>query len=347
MSAMPLCRLKIIAIFGLVLLTQSCSLSPNPSTLSSAATPSKSTFSRASSTQQPMTFISRGRLVLGSGASTFTPCYSRDQYQLRLSDQNRQAILALNQASYQELYAEISGTLDIPSKTGFNADYRAILLVDNVNYVAPDALEGCRQSSNGTTAKGERNQWSATEDGGHITLMVAQGSNQELAITSAVHKPNEHYYQLNNGSLKLQNGLCHIGHELFGWQSIMATSGDRYQGCAKLSNQDISAAQWAGNYFATSTKNRGFSIQLTLNDNHTAQTEYLYTDEGNSMVETGFWQQLGEDKLQVIMTQHQQQYLLSQRIFSRKGNSITATHEQVGSQSYKIDNGGLTLFREQ
>jgi putative lipoprotein len=327
---------------GLALLTQSCSLSPH----SADSSVTKSASVEPLSSTQPSAFISRGRLVVGSGASTFTPCYSRDQYQLRLVDEDRQAILALNQASYQELYAEVSGTLDIPSKTGFNADYRAALVVDKINYVAPDALEGCRQSPSGTLAKGDNNQWQATENNDQITLSIARYPSETLTVKSSMHDDNQHHYQLGSGALKLQSGLCYIGHELFGWQSIMATSHDRYQGCAKLNNHDASAVRWAGDYLATSTKTRGFSIQLTLNNNHTAQTEYRYADEANSMVEIGFWQQLSDDKVQVTMTQHQQQYLISQRVFTRKGDRITATHEQVGSQSYKIDNGGLTLFRE-
>ncbi|MEI8632241.1 hypothetical protein P4S72_09785 [Vibrio sp. PP-XX7] len=64
------------------------------------------------------------------------------------------------------------------------------------------------------------------------------------------------------------------------------------------------------------------------------------------IIETGFWQALNEHQVQVIMTQHQQQYLLSQRIFTREGNTLHAKKELVGTRVYGIANGGLTLYKQ-
>ncbi|MFA0026954.1 hypothetical protein AB4369_29080, partial [Vibrio sp. 10N.261.49.A5] len=75
-----------------------------------------------------------------------------------------------------------------------------------------------------------------------------------------------------------------------------------------VSNQD-STLDWSGLYFASSTQNTGFSINLELNDDHSAITTYSYSNGGPSIVEQGFWQQLNQNQVQVVMTRHQQQYL--------------------------------------
>lgn len=62
-------------------------------------------------------------------------------------------------------------------------------------------------------------------------------------------------------------------------------------------------------------------------------------------MEQGYWQQLNPNQIQVVMTRHQQQYLLSERIFTREGYQLTATQEKVGQSVYNIADGGLVLFR--
>jgi putative lipoprotein len=84
---------------------------------------------------------------------------------------------------------------------------------------------------------------------------------------------------------------------------------------------------------------------MTLLPDHTAITRYEYPDNSPATEERGFWQQLNNKQVQVIMTRHQQQYLVSQRIFTLDGNKLIAKQEKVGDIVYPIANGGLVLFK--
>lgn len=101
----------------------------------------------------------------------------------------------------------------------------------------------------------------------------------------------------------------------------------------------------ADRYFASSTQNAGFSVTLELNDDHSAITTYSYSNGDDPIIEQGFWQQLNTNQVQVVMTRHQQQYLISERIFTREGNQLRAKKERVGNVVYPIADGGLVLFK--
>jgi putative lipoprotein len=73
-------------------------------------------------------------------------------------------------------------------------------------------------------------------------------------------------------------------------------------------------------------------------------TTYSYNNGDPSIVEQGFWQQLNQNQVQVVMTRHQQQYLISERIFTLDNGKLVAEKEKVGNVVYPIANGGLVLF---
>ncbi len=101
---------------------------------------------------------------------------------------------------------------------------------------------------------------------------------------------------------------------------------------------------WSGTYFARSTAQSGFSVSLILEPDHSAQTLYEYANGDPAVVEQGYWQQLNSNQIQVVMTRHQRQYLISERIFTREGNQLKADKEKVGQSIYDIADGGLVLF---
>ena len=77
---------------------------------------------------------------------------------------------------------------------------------------------------------------------------------------------------------------------------------------------------------------------------HSAITTYSYSNGDPSIIEQGFWQQLNQNQVQVVMTRHQQQYLISERIFTLDNGKLVAEKEKVGNVVYPIANGGLVLF---
>lgn len=205
-------------------------------------------------THQPATI--QGRIVIGAETSSLTPCATQAQYLLVLSREQQQQFAAQIRHPYQELYVELSGELQVPSQTGFNADYRARILVQQINQIGQDAIQGC--------------------------------------ATATSSDPQRH---------------------------------------------------WAASYQAQSQQANGLQIELTLQANHLATTEYRYPDNRTPIIEQGFWQQLNPQQIEVVITHYQQQYLVTRRIFTLSGNTLHTDQEQIGQKLYPIRDGGITLFR--
>ena len=104
-------------------------------------------------------------------------------------------------------------------------------------------------------------------------------------------------------------------------------------------------SDWLGLYQAKSETNANFQVSLELFADHSAVTTYQYTDGQPNSVERGFWQRLNHSQIQVMMTHHQNQPLVSERLFSRTGKTLNATQEKVGNMVYEIAQGGLMLFK--
>jgi putative lipoprotein len=298
----------------------------------------------------PPDIIFRGQIVIGQETSSFTPCHSRQQYLMMLPNKQYSKVIALSPSPYQAIYGEVIGHLAIPSQTGFNADYRAKLLVKKINYIATDAVKECSRNNQDMQAMGNSPSWwvqpLSPASSRVLQVKLPDSTPQQWPITEIQQTPVSRIYQTESGQLKLSPSLCQFDQKtLYGWIAILNTDRNRYKGCARISNRDPSLS-WVATYSATSTIKSNFSVTLRLFPDHSAQTRYQ--DQGTSLpiVENGFWQSLNRDQVQVVMTQHQQQYLLSQRIFTRQENHIHATREQVGQKIYPIADGGLTLYRD-
>ncbi|PMH45479.1 hypothetical protein BCU68_10160 [Vibrio sp. 10N.286.49.B3] len=158
-------------------------------------------------------------------------------------------------------------------------------------------------------------------------------------------RPNQTLYTEVSGYLSTpsQTGYDADYRAKFVVESINTLSADESKHCTTVPSQAFNQA-WTGEYQAQSTQSFGFSINLTLNPDHSAVTEYHYANPAENTVERGYWQALNHDQVQVVMTRHQQQYLVAERIFTREGNQLNADKEKVGNVVYPIANGGLTLF---
>ncbi|KZX57660.1 hypothetical protein A3712_22870, partial [Vibrio sp. HI00D65] len=298
---------------------------------------------------QPQTFIMRGQVVVGHESRTFTPCGSQQQYWLDMSPELALEAQGLAARPYQALYGELIGHLTVPSKTGYNADFTARFVVDQVNILTAENPERCNQPLRSTRVFGNEPFWSATFDKDQLTYIKMGEAPQALNIESSRTTQSSRDYQLEGkatqGELNLKKESCSDGmsDSIYGWEAKLNLNEDNYTGCATVSNQDPTL-DWSGTYFASSTQNSGFSINLELNDDHSAVTTYSYSNGDPSIVEQGFWQQLNQNQVQVVMTRHQQQYLISERIFTHDNGKLIAEKEKVGNIVYPIANGGLVLF---
>jgi len=299
-------------------------------------------------TIKPQTFVMRGEVVVGHEVRSITPCGSNQQYWLDISDDRFHQALKLVRSPYAPLYGEVIGHLETGQTDGFVADYNARFVVDSINILSAENPNRCDQPLKPTRAFGNEPFWSVSFDHNALTMHKMGEKKRQLALTTSRIESDRRRYQFDGGSLELNQRSCVDGmsDSLYGWSATLQLDNNRYQGCATLSNQDATQ-DWIGVYQAASTKSSHFSVALKVLPDHSATTTYSYTTGEADSVETGYWQQLNQDQIQVVMTRHQQQPLLSERIFTRNGYQISTSQEKVGNLIYPIADGGLTLFKSQ
>lgn len=337
--------LKISGLLLVLLTLQACSTpqesEPSPTPMPKASLDSPSSIS-------PPTFIMRGEVVIGHEAQTITPCGSNKQFWLTLPQTYAQQVMNLTSRPYQPLYGEVIGHLERPTQMGFDADYTARFVVDHVNFLTAENPNRCDQSLRSTRAFGNEPFWSLSFSKGHINFEPMGEETKTVALDKTLIQQASRKYYFSDGQLSLNKTTCNdtMSDSIYGWKAKLNINKQDYTGCATLANQDPTLA-WVGNYFASHTQSVNFSVNLELKSDHTAITTYDYANGDSPTIETGFWQQLNANQIQVVMTRHQRQYLVSERIFTGHNGKITAQKEKVGDTIYPIANGGLVLFQKQ
>ncbi|CAE6886146.1 hypothetical protein ACOMICROBIO_GDFFDHBD_00559 [Vibrio sp. B1REV9] len=326
-----------------LLVLQACSMQPSPSGEDTPTTPPASL--DKPETILPQTFMLRGEVVIGHESQYITPCGSDKQYWLQLSPQQIQRAVGLTSEPYQIMYGEIIGHLTQPGVDGFSADFDANVVVEQVNFLTTENTSRCKETSKPTRVFGNEPSWHAHFEGDSFVLKQIGQPTETLNVDSSQLQPRQRTYQLNDGELRMTENLCSdtTSNSLYGWKATLKHNGKSYQGCGMTANID-STLDWADTYVATSTQSQGFEVQMTLNTDHSAITQYRYADGQPSLIERGYWQQLSPSQIQVVMTHHQQQRLITERLFTRDGDTLKATQEKVGSMVYPIAGGGLVLY---
>ncbi|MGF1698609.1 hypothetical protein L4C54_23510 [Vibrio lamellibrachiae] len=296
-------------------------------------------------TIQPQTFVLRGEVVIGHEVSSITPCGSNKQLWLALDSTQRPAATQLVRGPYQPLYAEVIGHLVTPTQHGFDTDFEARFVVDQINLLTAENPNRCDLPFKPTRVFGMEPNWSGTFEGDKFVFQKMGSDAQPLTIKQSNISTKSREYQLDNGHLLLEEKLCNdtMSDSLYGWKATMSIDDKQYKGCATLSNQDATLG-WTGSYQAASTQGTNFTVKMELFNDHTATTRYDYNNGEPAIIEKGYWQQLNSNQVQVVMTHHQRQFLRSERIFTRDGQQLNASQEKVGNVLYPIANGGLTLF---
>lgn len=297
---------------------------------------------------KPQSFIMRGSVVIGPNSQTITPCDSQQQFQLSLPKSLMTQATSVSQSSYDAHYGELTGYIEPPSQSGDNGDYAGRFIVTHVNVLSGKPQYQCQGYPLPTRAFGETPKpWSAMFNQDGLALTPAQGSSSQLPLEQGELSEQRREYQFDDGSLTLSAHYCHpaSSHALYGWRATLNHKNQTYSGCAILGNTD-STLQWAGVYYAASKTNQGFTVSMQLSRDHTAVTRYSYEGDQPDVVETGYWQSLGHHQVQVVMNRHDQQYLVTQRIFNAKHETFTAKQEKVGHTVYPIANGGLILYKD-
>ncbi|MGF1751670.1 COG3650 family protein [Vibrio cionasavignyae] len=331
----------------LVLILQACS-SFNTTSNESSTTPLKAELSRPE-TITPQSYVLRGQAIVGHESRTIQPCGSTQQYWLELPKEAREAAEKLSRTPYQALYAEVIGHLEAPSHRGFDSDYTGRFVVKQVNLITAENPNRCDQPLRPTQVLGNEPFWNLKFNTSKMAQFSQMGNDpQTLELESKQITQNTRRYEFDDANLTMTSKLCNdtMSDSVYGWSAALVMDDQPRQGCATVSNRDRTLS-WVNTYTAQSTENTGFTVSMTLNADHTAITRYDYADQSPATEERGFWQQLNDQQVQVVMTRHQQQYLVSQRIFTQEEGSLVATEEKVGNILYPISNGGLRLYKNQ
>ena len=331
----------------LVLILQACS-SFNTTSNEATTTPLRAELSRPE-TITPQSYVLRGQAIVGHESRTIQPCGSTQQYWLELPKEAREAAEKLSRTPYQALYAEVIGHLEAPSHRGFDSDYTGRFVVKQVNLITAENPNRCDQPLRPTQVLGNEPFWHLKFNTSKMAQFSQMGNDpQTLELESKQITQNTRRYEFDDANLTMSNKLCNdtMSDSVYGWSAALVMDDQPRQGCATVSNRDRTLS-WVNTYTAQSTENTGFTVSMTLNADHTAITRYDYADQSPATEERGFWQQLNDQQVQVVMTRHQQQYLVSQRIFTQEEGSLVATEEKVGNILYPISNGGLRLYKSQ
>lgn len=295
----------------------------------------------------PQSFTLRGEVVVGHEARTIKPCGSNTQYWLALTPEDSQQAMTIPQTPYQVMYGEVTGHLEPPSQVGFDSDYKARFVVDEINVLATEGLHRCKQPASPTSAFGMEPFWSVRFEKDALLYRTIGEEDVRYTVKTSQISQDERIYQLDSATLTLTKEYCSdtMSDSLFSWSSTLERDGkSTLKGCATLANSDRTLG-WTGFYHASSTQSTDFQIRMELNPDHSATTHYDYNNDEPSIVESGYWQQLNDNQVQVVMTRHHQQFLVSERIFTRQGDTLVADKEKVSDTVYPIANGGLTLFK--
>ncbi len=295
-------------------------------------------------TVQPQAFMLRGKVVIGDKSQYIMPCGSNKQYWLQLSPQQSQQAMKLSRQPYQSMYGEMIGYF-IPGNSGSPSDFDANFSVEHINFLSAENPDLCAQADKPDRIFGNEPFWSASFESDSLRFQPMGKPAKSLAITSRKLQPQQRIYELKLGSLRMTENLCSdtMSDAVYGWTSTLKLDGKIYQGCATTANAD-STLGWSNTYMATSTQSQGFEVKMTLLPDHSAETQYDYSDGQPPLIERGYWQQLSPSQVQVVMTHHQQQRVHIERVFSRDGNQLKATKEQIGGTVHPIADGGLILY---
>lgn len=285
-----------------------------------------------------------GVMQITRNGMVLTPCNSTKTIEVQVNSKQREQINNSAPKANGSAYVELSGDLTPPQNLINGDAHMARLMVKHINYLNTETTT-CPTSTHNTKALGNEPFWSANVSQTNMTFSLQGEKPQILPITNVEQQSMQHVYKVQQGEVTLSSAWCRdtMSDNLYGWQAILQLNNKQYKGCALLSNQPTDTS-WVGEY-ATAKAQQSWHTQLQLNSDHSAVTTYQDENGQPSVIERGYWQQFRANEVTVTMTRHQKQRLISQRVYQRKDNRITALQESVSGLTYPIANGGLTLLK--
>ncbi|MGR5066188.1 COG3650 family protein [Photobacterium sp. DNB22_13_2] len=299
----------------------------------------------ATSSGKVQAFMLRGQVIFGHESRSIQPCGSTQQYWLHLPAGDLPAANAVAPRGYEPMYGEFIGYLEPAPEEGFAADYDARFNVKQINLLSAEMRQGCQQPPRKTRAFGNEPGWSIEIAGDTASLSRISYPAQQQTISSRDISSGQQTYKGRDFTLTITQAQCNdtMSDALYGWQSTLTWQGTEYSGCATLGATDVTQ-HWVGQYQGHSDLGATvLTTTLNLLPDHSAVTEYSYSDGQPGLSEKGFWQQAGDGKIKVTMAQYQGRRLISERLFTREEGQLSTRQEIINGETYELGESGLAL----
>ncbi|MBD1576437.1 hypothetical protein HC723_08300 [Vibrio sp. S11_S32] len=292
-------------------------------------------------------YMLSGEISFKDNGYQIQPCNSSIQYWLELPAPILAQLNQMRTDGNGPFYAELFGELQPTPTKGNSSAYVARFLVSDLNQIASETGNKCQTTNTALRAFGNEPNWSLSIAKGQVTKTSISNKKTTSNVNDSNISPTQRRYQFEKNDLTLNKQTCQdtMSGALYAWNAAFNTKDKTLHGCATLANQD-NAQQYVATYQSQPDAS-GLTTQLELQPDHTATTRYIYKNGDPSLIETGYWQQANGQQLHVVMTQHQGEAVVSQRLFTIRGFQLHADSEQINNQIYPIGINGLSLDRMQ
>lgn len=329
---MPLSR---FVLSGLLLALAGCSNSSAPSGTTPKAAVSSDMQSKL---QKELSPLFTGTILRQGEQALFTPCGSKQQWQLLVDDNFWQQWQQLG--SPQSLQARLSGHLLAGESRG--APFR--LEADQVSHITTDQSL-CQNISENYLLKAGSDQpfWSLVLDGQQASLTTPNGVDSYQL--DEVRHPAEQPLQLalrnasgKQATLILQPGYCQEGaspHWLGYSVTLQLDDGQTLSGCGEQGQsltQQQPAHDWSGHDEAQKA-----DVSLTLDSNY--QAKLIYTREvGPEVTYDGIWQPQQDQTIRVMFNQRMGMDTNESIPFHWNNDTLSADYRELDAGKAYFDN---------
>ena len=328
---MPLSR---FVLSGLLLALAGCSNSSAPSGATPKATASTEMQNKL---QKELSPLFTGTIQRQGEQALFTPCGSKQQWQLLVDDNFWQQWQQLG--SPQSLQASLSGHLAAGESRG--APFR--LEADQVSHITTDQSL-CQNTAENYLLKAGSDQpfWSLVLDGQQASLTTPNGvdSYQLDEVSHPAEQPLQLALRNTNGkkaTLSLQPGYCQDGtsqHWLGYTVTLQLDDGQTLSGCGEQGQsltQQQPAHDWSGHDEAQKA-----DVSLTLESNY--QAKLVYTREiGPEVTYDGVWQPEKDQTIRVMFNQRMGMDTNESIPFHWNGDTLSADYRELDAGKAYFD----------
>lgn len=330
--------------FGFIILVGGCNhLMTNPS--QSQASNESSIYELRNDklpTKYQRVFL-KGEIILGNEMKMMSPCDSDTEYWLSIPSEQINHVYEKISAPYGSIYAEVFGVFSAPPKEGPAANFTAIFNVSQLNMISAE-INGCDKIITPRLAFGQEPFWTMSLFGNALNFHRLDDELKAHSINNLTKTKNTQIYQADGALLTLNAELCSdsMSDTVYGWSSILTRNEETLKGCASEVNEEIIPSLFGVYQSVNDSTTAEFTLALT--SDHMALIEYE-SEIGDVVKESGVWQSLDKNEIEIISSRYQGQYLITKRIFKRNDIHLTGGDIALAENTNDQKMEPLTLFR--